>query len=117
MTGSPLQAALLYKILHESVNFIINLCWLTYGICAGRPPVDFSVFEISAGLALFALRLLEFWLDIGIRFGSSSFGIRIGMACLVIVSMIVIGFGGRSESQAAEGQHPTRHLIQEALAN
>jgi hypothetical protein len=34
------QAALLHKFLHERVNFIIDLCWLQYGIGAGFPPHD-----------------------------------------------------------------------------
>jgi hypothetical protein len=38
---------------YESVYFMIELCRLQYGICAGPPLLDFSVLEVMIVLALF----------------------------------------------------------------
>ena len=73
---------------------MIHLRWLQFGIFFGGPPLDFSVIEVRMVLALLARRLVELFLDIGIRFGIGSFGIRLGMAGLVIVN----GFDRRSEA-------------------
>ena len=78
----------------ERVNFMIDLCWLQYGICAGGPQLDFSVIEVSTVLALLARRLVELFLDVCIRFGFGSIGILFGMA----VSIISIGFRRRREA-------------------
>ena len=72
------QATLLHKFLHESVNFMIEFRRLLYGICAGGPPLDFSVNKVKMVLARLACRLDEFFLDIGIRFRFGSSGIRLG---------------------------------------
>ena len=46
-----------------------------------------------------ARRLVDLFLDIGIRFGIGSFGIRLAMAGPVIAN----GFGGRSEAGLQKG--------------
>ena len=74
------QAALLHKILHESVNFMIDLCWLQHGIFSVGPPLDFNVFEVRTVLARLARRLVELLLNIGIGFGFGSSCIRLAMA-------------------------------------
>ncbi len=80
------QEALLHKFLHESVNFMIDLCGLEQGIRAGVPLQDFSVLEEWMVLSLLARRLIKLILNIGIRFTFGSFGIRTGMAGPVIAT-------------------------------
>ena len=67
------QAAVLHKFLHESVHFMIDLYGLQFGIFSSGLPPDFTVFEERTVLALLARRLLELFLDSGIRFGLQSF--------------------------------------------
>ena len=52
MARSPGKAALLHNFLHESVDFMIDLCRLQYGICAGGSLHDFSVIKVRTVLAL-----------------------------------------------------------------
>ena len=66
------QAALLHNFFHESVNFITDLRGLQHGIFSGGPPLDFSMFEVRTVLAFLARRLVELFLDVGIRFGFGS---------------------------------------------
>ena len=89
----------MHKFLHESVNFIIDLCGLQHGIFSGGPQLNFSEFAGSPSLALLARRLVEFFLDIGIGSGFGFFGIRNTMARPVIA----IGFRGRSEAGRRSG--------------
>ena len=105
-----LQAFLLQNFLRESVNFMIDLRELQYEVWVGGSQLDFSVIAVSIVLALLARRLVEFFLDIGIDFVFSSFGIRIGMAGPVIA----IGFGGRKEAGWWK-QHPPPDLIDKTL--
>ena len=93
------QAAIFHKFLHGRVNVMIDLCGLQYGIFSGGPPLDFSVFEVRIVLALLARRLVELFLDIGIRFGLHSFGIRLAMAGPVIA----IGFRRRRVAGRLKG--------------
>ena len=94
MSRSLHQAALLHKFLHESVNVMIDFRQLLYGISAGGPPLDFSVIELRMVLAPLARRLDELFLDIGIKFGFGSSGIRLAMDGPVIA----IGFRRRREA-------------------
>ena len=73
---------------------MIYSCWLQYGICAGGPPLDFSVIQVSTVLTLLARRLVELFLDIGIRFGLGSICIRFNMAGPVIAFCGVESPGG-----------------------
>ena len=72
MARSRHQAALLHKCLHESVDSMIDLQELQYGIFCCGPLPDNSEFVETAVLALLDRRLLEFLLGIGFRFGLKS---------------------------------------------
>ena len=93
------QAALRHKFLHESVNFMNDLCGLQHGIFSSGPPLAFSVFVVSTALALLACRLVEIFLNIFIRFGFGFCGIRAAMAGPVIA----IGLHGRGEAGRRRG--------------
>ncbi len=93
------QAAPLHKFLHERVNFMINFFILQFGFSSGFPPLDFSVLAERMVLSLLARRLVELFLNIGIRFGFGSFGILLGMAGPVIA----IGFRRRRETGRRRG--------------
>ena len=99
MSRSLHQAALLHKFLHERVNFMIDLFGLQFGIRAGLPPLDFSVLAERMVLSLLARRLIELFLNIGIRFIFGSFGLRLGMAGPVIA----IGFRRHREAVRQKG--------------
>ena len=79
------------------LDFMVNFCILQYGIGASDPLFDYTVFEERSKLALLARlarRLVELFLNIGIRFGIGSSGIRTDMAG----PGIAIGFRRRSEA-------------------
>ena len=84
VTGSLLQAARMHKFLHLSVNFMLNFGLPQYSIFSGDPLLDKSVFLVTSVVAPLARRLVKLFLNIGIRFGFGSFGIRLGMAGPVI---------------------------------
>ena len=86
VTGGLLQAARMHKFLHLGVNFMLNFCVLQYSFGSCNPLLDKSVFLVTSVVALLARRLVEFFLNIGIRFGFGSFGIRLGMAGPVIAN-------------------------------
>ncbi len=56
----------LHQFLHESVNCMINLCGLQYGIRAGFSSHDLSVFEVRMVLSHLARRLVELFLNVDI---------------------------------------------------
>jgi hypothetical protein len=86
MSQSLHQAALLHQFLHERVNFVIDLCGFQYGIRGCFPPHDLSVLEVRMVLSLLARRLVELFLNIGIRIGFGSFSIRTCTAGPVIAN-------------------------------
>ena len=93
------QAARLHKFLHERVNFMINLFILQFGISSGLPPLDFSVLAERTVLSLLARRLVELFLNIGIRFGFGSFGFRLAWpAPSMLLSFDgVVKLGGKNQ--------------------
>ena len=99
MAWSLHQVALLHKFLHESVYFMTDYRELLQGIWAGGPQHDFIVIEVRTVLAHLTRRLVEMFLDIGIRLGFGSSGIRLVMACPVIA----IGFRQRREAGRRKG--------------
>ncbi len=112
VTGSLLQAIRMHKFLHFCVNFMLIFGLLQYGFFStgSHPLLDKSVFLVTSVVALLARRLVELFLNIGISFGFSSFGIRTGMAGPVIVN----GFRRRREAGRLRGIVPllrfsTRH--------
>ncbi len=78
---------------------MIYLCGHQYGTCAGGPQLDLSVLEVRVVPALLARRLIELFLDIGIRFGFGSYCIRLAMAGPVIA----IAFRGRRKACLLRG--------------
>ena len=74
--------------------FLLQLC-----LRAGGPLLDKSVNYGTSTSAPLARRLVEFFLNIGIRFGFHSFGIRSGMAGPVIAN----GFRRRREAGRRKG--------------
>ena len=100
---------------------MVNFCWLQYGIGAEDPLIDYTVFVGRSKLALLvhlARRLVELFLNIGIRFGIGSFGIRLGMGGPVIA----IGFRRRREAGRLRGsihllRFWTRHCQSIVTAN
>ena len=110
VTGGLLQAARMHKFLHLCVNFMLNFCVLQYSFGSCNPLLDKSVFLVTSVVALLARRLVELFLNIGIRFGFGSFGIRLGMAGPVIAN----DFRRRREAGRGKGivlllRFSTRH--------
>ncbi len=93
VTGSLLQAARMHTFLHLGVNFMLNFGFLQYCIFSSDPLLDKTIFLVTSVVALLASRLVEFFLNIGIRFVFVSFGILLGMAGPVIATV----FRRRSE--------------------
>ena len=88
---------------------MINFFILQFGFSSGLPPLDFSVLAERMVLSLLARRLFELFLNIGIRFGFGSFGIRFGMAGPVIAIDL------RRHRETGRRRAP-RHLLNQTLA-
>ena len=84
VSGSRLQTAILHKYLHLGVNLLLYFGILQPSLRSSGPLLDNSVRMGTSIIALLALRLVEFFLDIGIRFSFGIFGIRLGMASPII---------------------------------
>ncbi len=104
VSGSLLKATSMQKFLHLGVSFMLNIGLLQYGIFSGDPLLDESVFLVAIVVALLARRLVEFFLNIGIRFGFGSFGIRLGMAGPVIATGVEEPGGERPSSSSSDSR-------------
>ncbi len=103
VTGSLLQAARMHKFLHLGVNFMPNFFILQHSFGSCNPLRDKSVFLVTSVVALLARRLTELFLNIGIRFGFGSFGIRLGMAGPTFVGVEKPG-GERASSSSSDSR-------------
>jgi hypothetical protein len=79
-------AVLIIRTAEFGVNFMLNFSLLQYCIFSSNPLLDKSVFLVTSAVALLARRLVDLFLNIGIRFGFGSFGTRTGMAGPVIAN-------------------------------
>ena len=118
VTWSLLQAARMHEFLHLCVNFMPNFFILQHSFGSCNPLLDKSVFLVTSVVVLLARRLTKLFLNIGIRFGFGSFGIRLGMAGPVIAN----DFRRRGEARRGKGivlllRFSTRHWQLSMKAN
>ncbi len=83
---SFLQAARMHIFLNLGRDFMFNFGILQQGMRSCGPFLDKSIRVVTSVVVLFAHLLIEFFLNIGIRFRFGSFGIRTGMAVPVIAN-------------------------------
>ena len=99
VSGSFFQATSTHIFLHLGIDFMSNFAILQQGMLSCGPLLDKSIRVVSSVVALLGRRLIELFLNIGIRFIFGSLGIRAGMAGPVIA----IGFRQRRETRRQTG--------------
>ncbi len=110
VSGSFLQAARMHIFLHLGIDFTFNFGILQQGMRSGGQRLDKSIRVVPSVVALLARRLIEFFLNISIRFIFSSFGILLGMAGPVIATdFLQSSEGGQRRGSIVLLIRSTRH--------